>query len=162
MSGDTKCNQCGGPKGRAFQAGLFCLPCANERKRRRISATPKQTHPGLRPLKIGDNLHCRDCRIFLRKAGGTRAQLRCMPCAKAHSYAMCVASGQEAARRAVQAAVKSGAIPKAKGLTCVDCGREAHVYDHRDYAKPLDVQPVCVSCNLVRGPAKPIPSPVEA
>lgn len=35
---------------------------------------------------------------------------------------------------------------------CVDCGAVAEVYDHRDYSKPLDVQPVCRSCNLKRGP----------
>lgn len=26
-------------------------------------------------------------------------------------------------------------------------------YDHRDYTKPLSVEPVCRSCNKLRGPA---------
>ncbi len=34
---------------------------------------------------------------------------------------------------------------------CVDCGGSASVWDHRDYRKPLDVSPVCDSCNHVRG-----------
>jgi hypothetical protein len=35
----------------------------------------------------------------------------------------------------------------------MDCGAKATAYDHRDHAKPLDVQPVCDSCNSKRGPA---------
>ena len=50
-------------------------------------------------------------------------------------------------------AVKRGSLRVAKSLTCVDCGRQARDYDHRDYSRPLDVQPVCRSCNLRRGPA---------
>jgi hypothetical protein len=29
------------------------------------------------------------------------------------------------------------------------------VYEHRDYTKPLQVEPVCRSCNALRGPGKP-------
>ncbi len=36
---------------------------------------------------------------------------------------------------------------------CVDCGKPAIYYDHRDYGEPLDVEPVCASCNSNRGPA---------
>lgn len=39
---------------------------------------------------------------------------------------------------------------------CADCGDRAIQYDHRDYNKPLVVDPVCQSCNLRRGPGKPI------
>ncbi len=38
-------------------------------------------------------------------------------------------------------------------VRCVDCGKKAGHYDHRDYNQPLDVQPVCESCNCRRGPA---------
>ncbi len=41
----------------------------------------------------------------------------------------------------------------ADGLTCVDCGKRAFHYDHRYYSRPLDVVPVCRSCNQKRGPA---------
>ena len=36
---------------------------------------------------------------------------------------------------------------------CVDCKKPADVYDHRDYGKPIDVVPVCKSCNRKRGEA---------
>lgn len=39
-------------------------------------------------------------------------------------------------------------------IICVDCKRApAKVYDHRDYSKPLEVEPVCHWCNSRRGPA---------
>ena len=38
-------------------------------------------------------------------------------------------------------------------VACVDCGEKAQVYDHRDYNKPLEVDPVCQKCNCARGPA---------
>lgn len=58
---------------------------------------------------------------------------------------------------AVAKAVATGVLPKLDGsIMCVDCGKPAKCYDHRDYDKHLDVSPVCVSCNLKRGPAKPL------
>ncbi len=64
-----------------------------------------------------------------------------------------------AAKRAgtiVRRAVQSGLLPNLKLIetACRDCGNRATVYDHRDYAKPLDVEPVCYRCNSKRGPAK--------
>ena len=51
-------------------------------------------------------------------------------------------------------AYKSGELKRIGKLDkCVDCGKPAKHYDHRDYSKPLDVVPVCVSCNILRGPA---------
>lgn len=49
--------------------------------------------------------------------------------------------------------VKMGRMPKVTTLLCVDCGKPAKCYDHRDYLKPLDVEPVCISCNKLRGAA---------
>ena len=49
--------------------------------------------------------------------------------------------------------VKRGILPRPSTLNCVDCGNAAHGYDHRDYSKPLDVVPVCRSCNKIRGAA---------
>lgn len=48
--------------------------------------------------------------------------------------------------------VRAGKIKNPKKMFCVDCGINAECYDHRDYLKPLDVQPVCRSCNTKRGP----------
>lgn len=56
----------------------------------------------------------------------------------------------------VHAQIRSGAIPRASDLVCVDCGKQAFDYDHRSYLKPLDVEPVCRSCNQKRGPAKDV------
>jgi len=59
------------------------------------------------------------------------------------------------AAAAVKAAVKFGVLPQlADGeYACVDCGGIATQYDHRDYARALDVEPVCRSCNNHRGTA---------
>jgi len=52
-------------------------------------------------------------------------------------------------------ALRRGIIKKlSPDIKCVDCGKPAKCYDHRDYFKPLDVEPVCISCNRFRGPAK--------
>lgn len=61
-----------------------------------------------------------------------------------------------AANAAVAKAKKLGILPDlVTGLyACVDCGGVASQYDHRNYARPLDVEPVCASCNCKRGSAK--------
>lgn len=59
------------------------------------------------------------------------------------------------ALRAVAKAIQDGRLPKLDGsIPCADCGEPASVYDHREYAKPLEVTPVCQPCNVRRGPAK--------
>jgi len=57
------------------------------------------------------------------------------------------------AMAAVAKAVKSGDLNHISTMTCVDCGNKADGYDHRDYFLPLNVEPVCDSCNQKRGPA---------
>lgn len=52
----------------------------------------------------------------------------------------------------VSNAVKSGRLRSPRTMQCKDCGGRATEYDHRDYSKPLDVEPVCHSCNKLRGP----------
>lgn len=59
----------------------------------------------------------------------------------------------------VSRAVRTGLLQPARELACVDCGKSASDYDHRDYAKPLSVDPVCRSCNQKRGPALNHPRP---
>lgn len=62
---------------------------------------------------------------------------------------------QSAAHAAVCRAIKRGVLPSLKGgdYQCTDCARPASEYDHRDYGRPLDVEPVCKSCNKLRGTA---------
>jgi len=54
--------------------------------------------------------------------------------------------------RLLARAIKAGSIAPASELPCVDCGALAECYDHRDYSRPLDVEPVCRACNWRRGP----------
>lgn len=55
--------------------------------------------------------------------------------------------------RLVRKAERTGALKPIREHSCVDCGAPARHYDHRDYNKPLEVEPVCASCNYYRGPA---------
>lgn len=71
----------------------------------------------------------------------------CQPC----SYKR--ADESRAATRRVVALIRAGAIKKAKEHACVDCGKPALDYDHSDYLKPTEVEPVCRGCNQRRGPA---------
>lgn len=62
---------------------------------------------------------------------------------------------QRLAHSMVASAKKQGLLPTLDGsIACVDCDKPAREYDHRDYSRPLDVQPVCRSCNKKRGTAK--------
>jgi len=75
-------------------------------------------------------------------------QTRCRPCSNlAFFWRMWVSTR-------VTKAVRNGDLPPVKTLECIDCGGKATGYDHRDYANPLDVEPVCHQCNTRRGPAK--------
>lgn len=60
---------------------------------------------------------------------------------------------RDRAQRSCQMAVKRGELQAASGQICVDCGAAATEYDHRSYAKPLDVVAVCHRCNITRGPS---------
>jgi len=81
-----------------------------------------------------------------RKGNGHAYCLKCMPLANRI---------KSVASQAVKKAIKEGILPKITSETkCVDCGKSAFCYDHRDYTKPLKVVPVCASCNYNRGPGK--------
>jgi hypothetical protein len=60
---------------------------------------------------------------------------------------------QHQAHKAVANAIRTGALKAPTEFACADCGAPAIEYEHRDYYKPLDVEPVCRGCNLRRGPA---------
>ena len=71
------------------------------------------------------------------------------------------------ASKAVARCVRVGLLPKLNPwpckrqgkvipIFCVDCGKPAEVYDHRDYSKPLEVEPVCRACNSRRSHAEDI------
>lgn len=60
-----------------------------------------------------------------------------------------------ASHTCINSAIARGEMLRATLLKCVDCGRQATCYDHRDYSKPLDVDAVCRGCNNKRGPGAP-------
>ncbi len=60
---------------------------------------------------------------------------------------------EDRARSAIAGAIRKGILPKAATLECIDCGKPAFGYDHRSYAYPLAVVPVCPGCNVRRGPS---------
>lgn len=66
----------------------------------------------------------------------------------------------DAVRRITKAAVRGGFLQDPRQLDCMDCGNPAECYDHRDYNKPLDVEPVCISCNGSRGAGIPLDRPL--
>jgi hypothetical protein len=55
----------------------------------------------------------------------------------------------------VSSMVRLGLLPNLRvaAVPCTDCGKRATCYDHREYARPEVVQPVCNGCNRKRGPA---------
>ena len=58
----------------------------------------------------------------------------------------------ELAHSYVASAIIMGDLPKLDGtILCVDCSNKATQYEHRDYKKPLEVEPVCRRCNFIRG-----------
>ena len=78
--------------------------------------------------------------------------LFCLSCARKAAGR----NGAKEAHRAVRKEITAKRLKPASELVCVDCGDQALDYDHRDYNKPLDVQPVCRRCNKLRGPAIPL------
>lgn len=61
--------------------------------------------------------------------------------------------GRIKALRTVNEAVRRGDLARPDTFKCVDCGEQAACWEHRDYSRPLDVEPVCRACNHKRGPA---------
>lgn len=92
----------------------------------------------------------------------------CFPCcekrARQSNRRSCRENPNELARRLVSTAIRLGVMRPAKEFSCVDCGKPAAHYDHRDYNKPLDVDPVCLTCHGARGRGImlviPVPGPL--
>ena len=99
---------------------------------------------------------CKNCNCSI--ANRDVAAKLCFPCLHAWGKR----SGATKAHARVHAAISKGLLTKASNCLCVDCGKQARDYDHRDYNKPLDVQPVCRRCNKLRGPAIPARTDLKA
>lgn len=98
-------------------------------------------------MNIYKTFSCKRCGVFTTRDRRSIADI-CSPCSDAHRK-----EGTNASNL-VQKAVRDGVLPKVDTLICVDCGKTAQNYDHRDYTNPLEVEPVCKKCNLIRGYAK--------
>lgn len=83
---------------------------------------------------------------------GGGAQFKCDSCKTAAGISL-GRTPQREAHKAVADAIRSGLLKRPAEFACVDCGKPAEHYDHRDYSRPLDVAPVCRVCNYKRGPA---------
>lgn len=92
---------------------------------------------------------CTKCSGVELVTGGTSSFV-CSKCKPAGHYTL---TAKYQAHKAVAQARKNGTLANPNNFVCVDCGDTAVEYDHRDYSKPLDVEPVCRRCNLRRGPA---------
>jgi hypothetical protein len=91
---------------------------------------------------------CAHCQTtFEREAVGSNRVIYCHRCSRLQQAARLKAA------KAINQALRDGKVKCAKGQRCVDCDAPAHSLDHRNYLTPLDVQPVCRSCNWKRGPA---------
>ncbi len=106
------------------------------------------------PLKVNGVWVCVECmRPVANSIGGRlhRPPRRCREHGAAHTQR--IAKQHSVAQYAVSRAIASGQLKRAAEFSCVDCGKPARHYDHREYAKPLQVEPVCQKCNVRRGPA---------
>jgi len=124
--------------------------------RKNIKGFLLMSHPNIYCLEEKRNIeghvrkHCRACKTFYQREWrktekGQKAQ-------DEYNERIKHSPGYEA-KKQVFMALKAGRLKRPDDMNCVDCGARAEVYDHRDYNKPLDVEPVCRSCNTFRGPA---------
>ena len=107
-------------------------------------------------------IKCRDCGVKLgsRETITSRDYLkRCRPCLRKHENAATkerisrFTEERKSAIKLTNEAIRKGALLSLRlnRIKCTDCNNRATMYDHRDYSKPLDVEPVCGSCNNRRG-----------
>ena len=61
------------------------------------------------------------------------------------------------AANVVRNAKMRGYVGQPSFQKCVDCGKKSDHWEHRNYARPLIVVPVCRSCNKKRGSSNNLP-----
>ena len=143
------CQACGQQAHRSGGGAKFCLPCGANRPR--LAAVGRRRGVDVSQLRNERGAVCKDCAAVIEIPVGQRGPVRCAPCAKHRYYVLTAA--RSAASSAVANAVRRGTLMPARSYYCTDCPREAEQFDHRDYTRPLDVDPVCRSCNVMRGHA---------
>ena len=93
-------------------------------------------------LHLGHGKICAWCAKPTRRGDWARL---CWPCQQAGMW------WQNRAHAKVMAAVRRGDLRPVKEQRCVDCGKPAQCYDHRNYRHALMVEAVCTRCNILRG-----------
>lgn len=155
---EIACKQCGASFTRVGGA-MYCWSCRLERQTRYIGEFTRGRVPSMTPARKDGEFVCLDCDEPMPQmviAGiKQRPRLRCMECIRARDTYLTILSGKQQAAYAVSRAKKQGLLKPAEDFACVDCGRQAECYDHRDYNAPLKVDPVCRACNVHRGHAIP-------
>lgn len=101
------------------------------------------------------NFTCTKCGGIEAVPGGS-SYFVCSACKPVDHYTLKPAY---LAHMAVAKARREGRLANPRDHACTDCGVPAIEYDHRDYSKPLAVDPVCRRCNILRGPAKQVSEP---
>lgn len=146
-----QCKRCGSDIVNRMSNATLCWSCA--RAGVRVSEEGAKRAGDFKRKIIDGKVFCVDCNqeieFSYKRRGG--APMRCKKCSNERSNA--IKSIQQAAHTAVAKAIRHGSIDKPSAFKCSDCGKPAECYDHRDYSKPLDVEPVCLSCNVIRGSA---------
>lgn len=123
------------------------------------SGPERKQHSGTRGLLSRDSegrmtktIHyCRYCGVNTRSAH----MRTCGHCLSVQNFLTDIGSGRMRAGSAVACAINRGDLARATEFVCA-CGKPAEQYDHRDYNRPLEVEPVCRSCNVRRGSAIPL------
>ena len=148
----TPCRRCGGDKGPRPQHSCprYCPTCQAEVRREYWKKNFAWW------CGACDSPHyCVTCRRIKRERMLAAAASR--PRSNSHYFRPLNAEcwWQRRCHSMVHAAIKRGLLPSLKSgeYACVDCGAVALEYDHRDYGRPFDVEPVCRSCNKQRGTA---------
>lgn len=156
------CLDCGQPAERFGSMWLRCLPCSEIAARQRIASPSRVRRGHFKPRIEGGVRVCLDCSAPVARPYGKRGAipLRCAPCGTSRHVLM--SRARAAAGQAVKTAIKRGELQPAFERACADCAKPAALYDHRDYTRPLEVEPVCRSCNVMRGPALVWPSWVHS
>lgn len=129
-------------------AWLAPYPCLLDAAGRSPRLRPRPDGASPNPMRRKTARSCIWC-----AAPHYRKALHCDDC---HDKAV---EWQAIACRQVALAVRAGTLPPPTRFRCVDCIRIASMYDHRNYSKPLSIEPVCRSCNAKRGPAEDVLNP---
>lgn len=91
---------------------------------------------------------CIECQVEFQAETAGKLPIFCQPCRMARFRV------QQNAYKELLKARCHGLVEPWFGKSCEDCGKPAQCHDHRDYTKPLEVAPVCNSCNAKRPLAK--------